>query len=339
MRVIEVNSIPINEVIRDIANALNVSVKEDCNQLSLRLPRDLGKGEISGIQFNNGLGYIQYNAVLKTDLEIHFVVDKIHPLKFIYMVDGCLIHRFANEDCNHSVEKYQHTIVASRKNCGHIIQLNKSTKLSVMSIEVDRSEFMSNLTCKLKGMETELKQVFKDIKAENQFYHKGYFSLKITDLYHKINSFKKKDFIRKLYIEGITYQMLTHELVQYEDEARGAFDNKILTSYELDSIKKAANFIENKIHKKPEVSDIAREVGLNENKLQYGFQHLYGVSVNGYCQEVRLKMAKTLLQNTNLRISEIVDLIGLKSNSYFSRIFGERYELTPVQYRKKNSVG
>jgi len=69
-----------------------------------------------------------------------------------------------------------------------------------------------------------------------------------------------------------------------------------------------------------------------------GFKQLYGKSVNQYIRDVRIEMAKVLIETSDLNITEITYAIGINSRSYFSKLFKERYSLSPKQYLLKNRV-
>ena len=80
---------------------------------------------------------------------------------------------------------------------------------------------------------------------------------------------------------------------------------------------------------------LSRRVGLNQNTLQNGFKHLYGTSVNQYIKNARMELARELMESTGLNITEITYKIGINSRSYFSKLFKQRYSMTPQQYMKK----
>ena len=50
-------------------------------------------------------------------------------------------------------------------------------------------------------------------------------------------------------------------------------------------------------------------------------------------QEKRLDQAAWLLRNTSMHVEETADAVGYTNQSYFHRIFKERYHLSPRQYR------
>ena len=66
---------------------------------------------------------------------------------------------------------------------------------------------------------------------------------------------------------------------------------------------------------------------------------MFDLTVNKYMQQVKLDAAKDLLITSDHNISEIVNLIGLNNRSYFSKIFKEKYGVSPnyfLQSRKDN---
>ena len=71
-----------------------------------------------------------------------------------------------------------------------------------------------------------------------------------------------------------------------------------------------------------------------KKKIQEGFKSYYSCSVNDFVQRKRLEIAKKLLSQSDLNISEIAYKVGLNSKSYFSKLFKDRYGLSPTDYKK-----
>ena len=183
-------------------------------------------------------------------------------------------------------------------------------------------------------MNISLQNLFNDIKAEKMFYHEGYYSLKLADIFREMQSFEGKDFLKKLFLEGKAFQMLTEQILQYEDDLFDSSKRSILRRTEIKQVEIAAQLIKKQISELNNISDIAGDVGLNPNKLQEGFQNLYGSTVNQYIQKVRLDLIKDFVLNSEYTMSEIVHMSGLSSKSYLSKIFKEEYGTSPSEYRK-----
>ncbi len=80
------------------------------------------------------------------------------------------------------------------------------------------------------------------------------------------------------------------------------------------------------------VESLAKEAGTNVNKLQEGFKYVYDLTVNKYMQHIKLEAAKEMLHLSEKNISEIVTAIGLNNRSYFSKIFREKYGVSPKYF-------
>ena len=192
------------------------------------------------------------------------------------------------------------------------------------------------MECDINSLDDELEQLFKDIEASGAFYYNGNYSLNIADILNQMIDFTAENFTRKLFLEGMAYQILTHQILQYLDDKKDEGNRTLLRSSELKQIHHVSSLIENNISQIPTVENLAKEAGLNINKLQEGFKKLYGATVNNHVQKKRLDAAYNLLTSTDLSISEIVNAIGLSSKSYFSKIFKEKYDISPSEFRKKH---
>ena len=61
---------------------------------------------------------------------------------------------------------------------------------------------------------------------------------------------------------------------------------------------------------------------------------LLGVNVGDYINDIILENAKLLLESTDLTVSEIAYANGYSSPNYFSTVFKNKYNKTPLNYRK-----
>lgn len=331
---IAVNSLPIGEVISDIASAFGISFSESCGEYYLELPPHIGTGNVRGINFEGGMGIIQYDCDFKQDVEFRFTINEVHPLKFLYCLEGTLMHRFEDSDTDHFIQQYQEAIVASDLFNGHVLRFKQDVHTVINSLEITRSEFREKIQCSIVTMDDNLRNLFEDIEAKKNFYHDGFYSLKMADLFREMQEFEGKDFLRKLFLEGKAYQMLTKQIERYQDDLVDVSDRNILRRSEVKQIEAAAGIIKDDIARLDTIDLIASEVGLNTNKLQEGFQHLYNMTVNQFVQKTRLDLIKDLILNTEYSITDIVGMVGLSSKSYLSKIFKEEYGTSPSEYRK-----
>lgn len=82
--------------------------------------------------------------------------------------------------------------------------------------------------------------------------------------------------------------------------------------------------------------DTLADIGIiNKYYLAHQFKEDIGLSPIEYLNSVRFKEAKTLLETTDLTISEIARFNGFSSQSFFSQAFKRETNMTPSAYRKQ----
>ena len=64
------------------------------------------------------------------------------------------------------------------------------------------------------------------------------------------------------------------------------------------------------------------------------FKELTGQTPASYITNMRMELAKKLLEESNLSVTEIMDLVGISSVSSFSKIFKKHYGYAPRSYRE-----
>lgn len=73
--------------------------------------------------------------------------------------------------------------------------------------------------------------------------------------------------------------------------------------------------------------------GLNRNKIHYGFKQMFGVSLQRYCTDLRLRLASELLLTTTLPIAEIAAKAGFSEPTNFTAAFRQHTGQLPSSFR------
>lgn len=96
----------------------------------------------------------------------------------------------------------------------------------------------------------------------------------------------------------------------------------------------AIHQIEDGLLQDQSVSGLAENLGITDRHLRRIFKDEFGVAPVEYVQTKRLLLAKHLLTDTRLSITEIAYASGFSSLRRFNALFRERYRLNPTQIRK-----
>ena len=333
-----VRAIPIKDIITDLAKHFKVPVDKDGNEYMLKLPKEIGEGMIRGSNYKSGIGIIQYDCTFFTDVQIHFIINKIHPLKFIFCSNGRIQHSFQNDKKLHEIKAYQNIIVSSHDHNGHVLYFKENEVVRVSSLEIDRQQFLEHVDYSLDTLHPRLQEVIENVHAEKSFLYSGNYSIGSANIIEAVRNKKLSGALRLIFLEGKTFDMLSKQLTIYENEQREEKRPQMLRQSDLEKVKQAADIIANNLDKNLAVEYLAKEVGTNVNKLQEGFRYTFDHTVNKHSQQLKLEAATEMLDKTDLNISEIVQKIGLNNRSYFAKIFREKYGVSPKYFLKNKCM-
>jgi len=115
-----------------------------------------------------------------------------------------------------------------------------------------------------------------------------------------------------------------------------AFNAKDANQLDINLIGKLQEQVLDK-NKKIPVDELAKVLGTSRTQLHRKIKALTNMSVTNYINHIRIEKAKNLLVTTKLNSSEIAYEVGFESATYFSRIFRNELDISPVSYREKHS--
>ena len=82
------------------------------------------------------------------------------------------------------------------------------------------------------------------------------------------------------------------------------------------------------------LEQLAEDAHMNKYYLSHVFKREYGISPINYMITKRIEESKYLLAETDLSMSQIAQLLGFSSLSYFSQVFRRTQATTPMEYRQ-----
>ncbi len=84
------------------------------------------------------------------------------------------------------------------------------------------------------------------------------------------------------------------------------------------------------------VSEAAASLYLSVSYFQHMYKSCFGISFSSDLLNSRIKYSENLLLNTVLPVNEIADRCCINSPSYYSRVFKNKYGMTPLEYRQNH---
>ena len=86
------------------------------------------------------------------------------------------------------------------------------------------------------------------------------------------------------------------------------------------------------------VDNLADEVNMSRTSLHRKLKDISGLTPGDFIRLVRLKKAAELLQHGEYRINEICILVGIHSQSYFTKSFQKQFGMLPKDFARNNAV-
>lgn len=100
-------------------------------------------------------------------------------------------------------------------------------------------------------------------------------------------------------------------------------------------VRVCTEYVETNVLNRIRVKDIADEIGYTENYISSVFKAEMGMSLLEYVNSRKIAMAKQIMDNNTIPISELSDRLAFSNPSYFSAVFKKVTGMTPSEYQKK----
>jgi len=100
----------------------------------------------------------------------------------------------------------------------------------------------------------------------------------------------------------------------------------------------ALKYIKNNIYRNINVDDLISFIGVSQPYLYKIFKTATGMSPKQYIINSKLELAKNMLLNTDMTITEIANSVGYEDVLAFSRMFASKEKLSPRSWRAENNL-
>ncbi|MBF4516649.1 helix-turn-helix transcriptional regulator [Flavobacterium sp. ANB] len=330
MKIVEINTERINNIFEELALNVGGKVTFDLDEYTLEVNNNFAKGSIIGSSFNDDISYIQFDMTFAVDVRMNITNLKASPVYFAYCSKGNLSHSFGILGEERKLKTFQTAILSSKEDQEHVLFFEKDTKTKFTLIIVGTQTGNKQTNC----LNEKVKETFFDENTPEDFFYLGSYNLRIAEKIEQLNAINQKGIVRNLLKEGILRIILAMEIQQHTDDLLAASkDANCLTLREMEEIKELSEAIKANPEEAFTIKSLSKRSGLSPNKLQEGFKMIHNRTVNDYITHMRVLKAEILIRTSDLNISEIVYCIGFTSRSYFSKIFKQKFNCSPKEYK------
>ena len=135
--------------------------------------------------------------------------------------------------------------------------------------------------------------------------------------------------LRRLFLEGKVLELISHAMAQLILPGALPDNSTRLCRNDVAQVLKAEHLLTQCLENPPSLTELAKQVGLNKNKLNQGFRRQFGTSVFDHLRILRLERARTLLQSGQSNVTEVAFNVGYKHHGNFTRAFKKHFGTTP----------
>lgn len=320
------------EFIKTLAESLNVKVQNECVEQRLVFNAEVGEGQINSFSFSGGIGMVVLYCTLKEDWEL-VIAPSTPALQFNFCASGEIRHFLQDHEIQYQLAPLQGSITANRTGTKEYFFLPAHTELIFTYLVIDREKYLQRIDCLVDEMPPELATAFKDQEGEKAFLYQSNYSLSIAELIKCIIKDKNEGMIRSAFVEGKTLELLSKQIKQFSDDLQLPEKQAILRESDVANIKAARDILIRNLQAPPTIEELARQTGINRQKLKSGFKVVFDKTINAYLREHRLEAAAALLLSGQ-SVTETAREIGYVNSAHFARLFKDKYGVFPKDYRK-----
>lgn len=105
------------------------------------------------------------------------------------------------------------------------------------------------------------------------------------------------------------------------------------SSFLMERVKRMLDYFHSHYQESISVEQLAKQANICKRECQRDFKKVLGLTPTQYFEQYRLAMSLRLLTESSCSIIEIADQCGFQSPSYFTKLFREKYGVTPTALR------
>lgn len=222
--------------------------------------------------------------------------------------------------------------VNSRNDMIEIVKMKLNTYIKNYFISTNIENFMNEITMIFKYM--------KSNHAPQESIEKiCIYVLKLLEFSNQGYEREKLEELQNLMLKDISMSLSEEEMFETLLQIFATVNNSGEEVPEEDEVERLLEYIDERYLTIESMEEIAGEFGYNYAYLSRMFKKKVGKSMGRYITDKKMELAKELLLNqTELKVTEVSNLCGYGDYRYFSRVFKSEVGVSPSDYKENYKV-
>jgi AraC family transcriptional regulator, transcriptional activator of the genes for pyochelin and ferripyochelin receptors len=139
--------------------------------------------------------------------------------------------------------------------------------------------------------------------------------------------------VRQVFLESQCLELIALKLTQLQQVAQMATTVAGLKPDDIERLYLARSIMAANYLQPPSLRELARQVGLNDFKLKYGFRKVFNTTLFGYLHHHRMTLAQEWLAEGKLNVQQVARQVGYANQSHFAAAFRRQFGMSPKGYQ------
>jgi AraC family transcriptional regulator, transcriptional activator of the genes for pyochelin and ferripyochelin receptors len=303
----------------------------NCTAAYLKIPQQIGQGSLYSVSLQSGITF----ALLEGQFWQSVILDHTHPERSPLISKFYLSGRSRVRSPNVTdietdyIEQHFHQYLYYLPGIHEYEEWQAEEPFQVVMLYVP-PEFLQSFAGESESLPS-LLNLLAQKQLNNRFHQPlGKITNSVQTILHQLLSCPYQGALQLLYLESKSLELLT---LQWSHWAELETVPPKLRSQDLDRIHAARDILIEATLQPPSLTELARQVGLNDRKLKEGFRACFGTTVFGYLHQHRMEQAQQLLRERSLSVTEVAHQVGYVSASRFCDAFKRKFGVTPKAYQ------
>ncbi|MEM1293472.1 MAG: helix-turn-helix domain-containing protein [Cyanobacteria bacterium P01_H01_bin.162] len=204
---------------------------------------------------------------------------------------------------------------------------------SIINIDIHPSVLRSFATS-LDGELPENLQHLIQPPSKDIYWRSGDTTPTMVTVLQQILQCPYQDMVKRIYLESKVTELIALVVAHEIAIQQGEDEKSTLKPEQLERIHYAKEILLRDLSNPPSLEQLAHQAGLNEFTLKHGFRQAFGTTVFGELRSHRLEIAKQLLAEQDITVTETAHRVGYACVRSFAKAFKHKFGLGPKAYQK-----
>jgi AraC-like DNA-binding protein len=325
-------SYELNRLLTSASKRFEQEIQHECQRQWIDLRGKSEKGTVRTYDFEDGVQMYVLDGTLSEDWEITTESTLESPFLLYFCVRGDVEFSYGGLAEPIPMLPMETIMAAHPAGQSQQVSFKAGINTTFVWLKLERKLYINHIGCLPEAVKAEVVNIFSGQTAIKIFLNSDY-GLKGASLVQQVMDDKKDGLIHCTFAESKAIELFSLQLRRWETEiVKTPTKSAMLRPDDMENIIMARNLLIADLKNAPTIEVLSRKSGVNRQKLKQGFKKMFGMTINDYVRNERLRLAKQMLTAGNPVIKEVASSVGYENSSYFARRYREKYGLYPNEY-------